>query len=135
MVRVSHRSAEKNTCRPRVARYGNVLDRLGETISNRREMARCDRALTHYVKRPDLCAHWGIGCGAHHFIAGTHRRRPELGLSLLLVARRGAHFACVNERGVSRGSNVVASMVAARHRGEPGNAGNNLPRAWGAPSR
>ena len=34
-----------------------------------------------------FCSLWRLGCRADDFVAGTNRRRIELGLSLLLVAR------------------------------------------------
>ena len=62
----------------------------------------------------------GLGCGAYHFVARTNRRRAQLGLSLLLVARCGADFTRVNGRRLSRGSEIVARMASARHRGQSG---------------
>src|SRR5207249_9349944 len=119
----------------RIARYGNILGRLGETISNRREMARCDRALTHDAERIDLRTYWWPGCSAYHFTPRTNRRRAQLGLSILLVARCGAHFACVTARWLSRGSYFLAPMAAARHRGQPGTNANYLRRSRRTPSR
>src|SRR6266550_4963779 len=135
MVRLAHRSAEKNSRRPCIARYGNILGRLGKAISNRREMARCDRPLTHNAERADLCAYRRPGCGAYHFTARTNRRRTQLGLSLLLVARRGADFARVTARWLPGRSHILAAMAAARHRRQPGTNANDLRRPWRTPSR
>src|SRR5215216_1722791 len=126
MVRVARRAPEKGKCRARTARYGGILGRLGETVSKRRKMARCRSALTHYVERIDLCADWRAGCGAYHFVARANRRSSQLGLSLLLVARCGADFACVAARWLSRGSHFLASMATTRHRRQPGTDANHL---------
>src|SRR5436190_22881286 len=98
-------------------------------------MARCDRALTDHAERIDLRTYWRPGCSAYHFTARTNRRRAQLGLSLLLVARCGVDFARVTARWLSGGSHVVAPMAAARHRGQPGTNANDLRRPWRTPSR
>ena len=79
-------------------------------FQSERKMARCDSALTHYAQRTDLCANWRVGCGAYHFVTGANRRRSQLGLSLLLVARCGADFA-----------RVTRARVIARKRNPGGN--------------
>src|SRR5882724_8963381 len=134
MVRLPRRSAEKGQSRARIARYGSVLGRLGETISKRRKMARCGGAITHYVERIDLCADWRPGCGADHFVAGANRRSSQLGLSLLLVARCGADFARVARRGLRERSHFLAPMASARHRRQPGANANDLRRERRTPT-
>src|SRR5438094_5633162 len=98
-------------------------------------MARCGGALTDYAERINLCAYRRPGRCAYHFIAGANRRRPQLGLSLLLVARCGVDPAGVNAGGLSRGSYILAAMAAARYCRQPGANANNLRRARRTPSR
>src|SRR5437899_264699 len=98
-------------------------------------MARCDRALTDHAERIDLCAYWRIGCSAYHFTARTNRRRAQLGLSLLLVARCGVDFARVTERWLPGRSHILAAMAATHHRRQPGTNANDLRRPWRTPSR
>src|SRR6476469_10585505 len=97
-------------------------------------MARCDRALTHNAQRTKLCADWRLGCGAYHFVARANRRRAQLGLSLLLVARCGADLTRVTRRRVSRGGEILAGMASARDRGQPGANANDLRRERRTPT-
>src|SRR5712691_2799126 len=52
----------------------------------------------------------------HHFVAGRNRRSAQLGLSLLLVARRELYFVCDDAGRLPPGSAIMAGMVAARDR-------------------
>src|SRR5215813_6418764 len=91
-------------------------------------MARCGGALTHYVERIDLCSDRRLGGGTDHVPARANWWRAQLGLSLLLVARCCADPARAAARGVSRGSHVLAPMVVAGHRRQPGANANDLRR-------
>src|SRR5437870_4985192 len=98
-------------------------------------MARCGGALTDHAERINLCAYRWLGRRAYDFITRANRRRPQLGLSLLLAARCRVDLARVTARGLSRGSHIVAPVAVARHRGQPGTNANNLWRARRTPSR
>ena len=54
---------------------------------------------------------------AHHLAAGDARRHAQLGLPLLLGARRDAHARGVDRRRLPRRSRALARVVAARGRG------------------
>ena len=74
-----------------------------------------------HAEGADPCAH-RRACGrTHDVVAGGARRQNELGLSLLLVARRQLHAVRPAERRVSYRSEGVAGLAAAGHRGKPRN--------------
>src|SRR5438046_8744283 len=93
-------------------------------------MARCDRALTHDAERIDLRTYWWPGCSAYHFTPRTNRRRTQLGLSLLLVARCGADFARVTARWLPGRSHILAAMAATRYLRSPGANANDYRSPW-----
>src|SRR5207244_4672629 len=93
-------------------------------------MARCGGALTHHAERVDLCAYWRPGSSADHLVTGANRRCSQLGISLLLVARRGADFARVNARGLSRYRHILAAMAIARTSRKLRTIELDLRRAW-----
>ena len=57
---------------------------------------------------------------AHHLAAGADRRRAQLGLPLLLAARRHAHAARADERRLLRRGARLARLAAARGGRQPG---------------
>ena len=59
------------------------------------------------------------GGGADHLAAGSDRRAAQLGLPLLLAARRDAHAAGADERRLLRGGADVARLAVARCRRQP----------------
>src|SRR5579884_4465696 len=67
----------------------------------------------------DLCAHRRPGGGAYHFAARANRRLAQLGLSLLLAARRDLCPAFAAELRLPRGSRSLAGMVVASGRRQP----------------
>ena len=75
------------------AGYRNVLARLVGEMPARRTMVGRRPALDDHAQGADLCADRRHGCGAHDLAARAARRRAQLGLSLLLVARCHAGFA------------------------------------------
>ena len=79
-------------------------------------------ALADHAQGADLCADRRHRRGAHHLAAGMDRRRAQLGLPLLLAARRDADAARLHERRLLRGGRGVARMAAARRR-RPARAG------------
>src|SRR5262250_3210974 len=97
-------------------------------------MARRGGALTHYVERIDLCAHWWPGRSADHVVTGANRWRAQLGLSLLLVTRCSPDFARVTPRGVPGGSHFLAPMAIARHSRQPCTNANDLRRSRRTPT-
>jgi len=55
-------------------------------------------------------------CRRNHIAAGAVGRSPQLGLSLLLAARRDVHFAGLHAWRLLPGGKGLAAVVAARHR-------------------
>ena len=66
-------------------------------------------ALADHAQGADLRADRRHRRGAHHLAAGMDRRRAQLGLPLLLAARRDADAARVHERRLLRGGRGVAA--------------------------
>ena len=99
-----------------------ILARLDGEIQSRRTIRGDRHALADHAQGADLCADRRHRRGADHVAAGMDRRRPQLGLPLLLAARRNAHAARVHERRLLRGGGVVAGMAVARGR-RPARAG------------
>ena len=70
----------------------------------------------HVARRaegPDVPADRWNRRRADDLAAGAHRRSPQLGLPLLLVARRDVHALRADERRLHRGGEGVARLVAA----------------------
>src|SRR5205807_612712 len=74
-----------------------------------RPLGRCRRPLADHAQGADVRAHRRHGRRRNHFAARAHRRRAELGLPLLLAARRDDDALCVAPRGLSRRGTVVAA--------------------------
>ena len=79
----------------------------------------CD-AVADHPEGADLRADRRHRRSAHHLIAGKARRRPQLGLPVLLAARRHIHAAGADEQRLHRGGAGVAQLAAARRRGIAG---------------
>src|SRR5213078_1958840 len=106
-----------------------------EPVSKQKRVARCGYAFAHYAERINLCADRRPGGGAYNVVTRGNRRRPQLGLSLLLATGCGSHFARVAAIGLSRRSQIVAPMAPACHRWQPGANASNLWRAGRTPPR
>ena len=98
-------------------------------------MAGCGPAFAHRLKGADLRTERGNCGGGDHFPAGRNRRRAELGLSLLLVARRHLHSLRIDLVGIFGRSAYLAGLAAARHRWQSRANADSLRREWGTPSR
>ena len=77
---------------------------------------------------PDLRAVRRHRRRADHVAARARRRRPELGLPLLLAARRGAHRARAVRPRLPRGGRGVRELAAARHAPDAARAAGPLRR-------
>ncbi len=73
-------------------------------------------AFADYAKGADLQAKRGRGCGADYLSAGAAGWGAQLGLPILLAARRDFHLECPAVGGVPRGGRRVARVAAARDR-------------------
>src|SRR5581483_5025942 len=58
-------------------------------------------------------------CRRHYLIARTDWRYSQLGLSILLAARRNLHAICFPERWISQGSSRMAQLAIASRRWQP----------------
>ena len=80
-------------------------------------LARCRRALADHAEGADLRAHRRNRRGAHDFVAGATGRRAQLGLPLLLAARRHVHVERAAARRLSRRGGRLARVAVARRGG------------------
>src|SRR5579859_2642644 len=95
-------------------------------------MARGRFALAAHAQGSHIPTH-GRDCGCpHHFTPGMARRLSQLGLSILLGARRVAYFALAARCRLSRRSEAVAGMALARRGWQPFGAQYRLWPAWRA---
>ena len=81
----------------------DILARLDGEVQARRAVRGHRDALADHAQGADLRADRRHRRRAHHLAAGMDRRRPQLGLPLLLAARRDADAARVHERRLLRG--------------------------------
>ncbi len=72
-------------------RHREGMARMVRPVHLRRTLARCGGALAGHAQSADLCPHRRHRRGAHDVAAGVPRRHAQLGLSLLLAARRHVH--------------------------------------------
>src|SRR5258706_1651169 len=94
------------------------------------------KTLAHHAEGADLRPHRRIGGGAHDLAPRADRQRAQLGLPLLLAARRDADAARDDERRLLRGSGGVARLAGARHGRQPRAAADHVrPRRRAAPAR
>ena len=71
-----------------------------------------------------------VGGRADNFASRIHRRLAQLGLSVLLVARRHTYFARTNECRILRGSAELARLAPARGRRKSSSNSNHVWLAW-----
>ena len=104
-----------------VASDGAPLAGLARLLPDRRgQPASGDgAALPADAEGADLCADGRHRRRAHHLPAGDPGRQPQLGLPLLLAARRGADPACAGRRRPPDRGRGLAPLAAARRRRQP----------------
>ena len=97
----SHRLPQPARCTPRRAR-GRGRPRGGEQWSERSHVRRrvegARPAVAHHPQGAHVRAHRRDRRRAHHVAAGVDRQRPQLGLPLLLAARRHVHALLAHDR-------------------------------------
>jgi hypothetical protein len=84
--------------RRRARRDQPILDQVVVALHARRPMGGRHRPLADHSQGAHLRADRRHGRGADHLPAGAHRRHPQLGLSILLVARCHADAAGADGR-------------------------------------
>ncbi len=97
-------------------------------VQLRRTVARDRGALADHAEGTDLRPHRRHRRGAHHVAAREAGRRAQLGLPLLLAARRHLRAAVADAGWLPRGGQVVACLAGARGGRPPLAAAANLQR-------
>ena len=90
-------------------------------------------ALADHAEGPDLCADRRHRRGADDLAAGADGRHAQLGLPVLLAARRDADPAGADERRLLRRGAGLARLAAARRRRRPGAAADHVRARRRAP--
>src|SRR5262249_27223934 len=85
-----------------------ILDPVVEALPAGRTLLGRDPALAHHAQGTDLRADRRHHRRADHVVAGAARRNAQLGLSVLLAARRDAHAPRIDECRLSGGGAVLA---------------------------
>ena len=100
-------------------RYGSVLASMERSVSRRRALDRSRETLTHHTEGFDLRADGRDRRRRHDLASRALGRRAELGLSLLLAARRHLHALGLDESRILRRSTGMAGLAGARCRRQP----------------
>ena len=94
--------------------HDRVLAGVERAIDLRRRLARCRAALAHHAEGAHLRADRRHRGRADHVAARVDRRRAQLGLPLLLAARRDVHALLADDRRLHRGGVRVPRLAAPR---------------------
>ena len=105
-----------------------VLADLVRPVHLRRALPRGRPAVAAHPQGADLRADRRHRRGRDDLAAGGARRRAQLGLPVLLAARRRVHPAGAGQDRLHRGGRRVAGVAAARDRRQPGPAADPLRR-------
>ena len=101
-------------------RHRELLARVGHGLRPRRTLPRAARAVARDPQGAHVRADRRHRRRSDHVAARGARRRAELGLPLLLAARRNAHAARTRPRGLRGRGPRVARLAPARDRGATG---------------
>ena len=99
---------------PRRRENHRVVERLVEPIDVPRQVGRAGATLGDHVEGADLRPDRRNRRRAHDVAPRVARQRAQLGLPVLLVARRDVHAVLADERRVRQGSGGVARLAVAR---------------------
>ena len=113
-------------CRRRAAVHGRILAVVGERLPEPRTARRDHYSLADHVEGSDLCADGGHRRRADHLAARATGRAAQLGLPLLLAARRYADAPGADEHGILRRGEGVARLAAPSRRRKPGGYPNHV---------
>jgi hypothetical protein len=108
--------------------HREVVDAVVEPVHLRRRLGRRGDALAHHAQGPhvrSLGRHRGC---RYHLAARAARRRAELGLPVLLAARRHLLPAVPPQQRLRRGSAPVGRVVAAGGGRQPGRLPDHVRR-------
>ena len=118
--------------RRRPARHRGVLVRVDRPVHLPGRVARRRRALAHHGQGAAVRADGRGVRGRHHVVARAARRRPQLGLPLLVAARLVAHAPGPGAERLPRGGLGVAALAPARGRRQPRRLPDHVRRRRGA---
>ncbi len=128
LVPVERAAAGCDRSRARARRDHGVLGRLERPLRVRRQVARRRPPLPDRSQGADVRAdRWNRGRG-DDVAPGETRRRAQLGLPVLLAARRHPHAARLPQRRVSRRGARMASLAPPRRRGRRVRAPDHVRR-------
>ena len=116
-------------------RHRGVLARLAARLRVRRRVCRSRAHVARRAQGADVPADRRDRRRADDVAAGADRRRAELGLPLLLAARRDVHALRADERRLHRRGAGLARLAAARGRRRSGEGADPLRRRRPAPHR
>ena len=99
---------------PEAAAEGDrrLVAQMGRAVQLRRALARPGGALADHAEGADPCGDGRDRGGADHLAARGDRRRPQLGLPLLLAARRDLHALRAAEVRLPRRGGGLAALAA-----------------------
>ena len=103
-------------------------EQLGGDVLVSRTLARRRPPLGAHAEGSDVRADRRHRRRADDLAPGMGRRRPQLGLPLLLAPRRDPHAPRAHPRGLHRGGRCVAGLAPARHRGLAGGSPDHVRR-------
>ena len=126
VVSLSRRASRRDRPRGGARRHRELLARVGAGLHAPRRVPRGDPCLAPAAEGADVRADRRDRRGADDVAAGVDRRRPQLGLPLLLAARRDADAARDAAGGVQRGGGRVAEVAAPRRRRRPGRRADHV---------
>ena len=113
-------AARAYRCRAGARRHGRVLARLGRPGDVGRPLWRSGAALAADAEGAHLRRNGRYRRGRHDLAAGAARWPAQLGLSILLAARRDADAVRADAERALRGSRGLARLAAPVGRGQPG---------------
>ena len=111
---VAQAAAQADRSRRVAARHRSILEGMGVARHGRRRVARRRASIADGAQGPHLRADRRHRRGGDDVAAGTDRRAAQLGLPLLLAARRDADAARADERRLCGRGARVARLAAAR---------------------
>ncbi len=128
VVPVPHGAPCGRQCRARACRHGAVLAGLDSRLHLRRRVQEGRHHVADGAQGPDVRPDGRDRRRAHDVPAGTDRRRPQLGLPLLLASGRDVHALRADERRLHRRGAGLARVAVALGRRRPGEGADPLRR-------
>ncbi len=134
LVPVQRADARAGGRRGGAGRHGHVLGGVGGRVHVPRAVGRRGPALAADAEGADVRPDGRDRRRSHDVAPGGDRRRPQLGLPLLLAARRDADAARIRSRGLPERGRGLARLAAPRDRGLAGGPPDHVRRRRRAPT-